>query len=316
LSLDTVLTIGKFDGVHAGHAQLLREVIEQAHERGLAPAVLTFDRHPACIVAPDKAPRPLMTVEERCEKIRALGVERIFVLPFTQDIASLTPEQFVERYIRDEMQAKVVFVGHDFRFGHKQAGTPEVLRELGARYGFEVRFVEAVRRRGLLVSTSEIRHRMEAGDVSKAARLLERPYGISGPVVAGQGIGRKQTVPTLNLDPSNEVLPRDGVYITRTFELDALDPEKPRRWNSITNIGLRPTFDGASRTIETFLLDTSLVKPWDTAPARIRVEFLRRVRDERKFDDAAALKQQILRDVGRAQAFFRRLARWAPRSLP
>jgi riboflavin kinase/FMN adenylyltransferase len=302
----TVLTIGKFDGVHAGHAQLLREVIELARGRGLAPAVLTFDRHPACVVAPDRAPRPLMTVDERCEKIRKLGVERIFVLPFTQDIARLTPEQFVVRYIRDEMDARVLLVGHDFRFGHKQAGTPEVLKELGTRYGFEVRFIEPVRRRGLLVSTSEIRTRVEAGNVSKAARLLEHPYGLSGPVVTGQGIGRKQTVPTLNLEPSDEVLPRDGVYITRTFDLAST-----RSWNSITNIGVRPTFDGASRTIETFLLD-----PVDTAPARIRVEFAARVRDERKFDDAAALKQQILRDVGRAQAYFRRLARWAPASLP
>ena len=209
------------------------------------------------------------------------------------------------------MHARVVLVGHDFRFGHKQAGTPEVLRKLGTRDGFEVRFVEAVRRRGVLVSTSEIRGLIEAGNVSKAARLLERPYGISGPVVTGQGIGSKQTVPTLNLEPSTEVIPRDGVYITRTFDLHALDSEKPRRWNSITNIGLRPTFGGASRTVETFLLE-----PVDAAPARIRVEFLRRVRDERKFDDASSLKQQILRDVARARAFFRRLARWAPRALP
>jgi riboflavin kinase / FMN adenylyltransferase len=305
----TALTIGKFDGVHAGHAQLCCEVIAQARECGLAPAVLTFDRHPACVVAPDRAPRPLMSVEERCERIRLLGVERIFVLPFTQEISRLTPEQFVARYVREEMQAQVVLVGHDFRFGHKQAGNPEVLAELGTRYGFEVRLVEAVRRRGVLVSTSEIRGRIEVGDVSKAARLLERPYGISGGVVAGQGIGSKQTVPTLNLDPAayrEQVLPRDGVYITRTF-----DTESGRLWHSITNVGVRPTFGAAERTIETFLLG-----PMEGAPTRIRVEFLRRVRDERKFEDAAALKQQILRDVSRAQAFFRRLARWVPRTLP
>jgi riboflavin kinase / FMN adenylyltransferase len=309
LKRGSVLTIGKFDGVHAGHAELLREVIKQARERGLEPAVLTFDRHPACVVAPDRAPRPLMSVEERCERIRLLGVERIFVLPFTQEISRLTPEQFVEQYVHEELQARVVLVGRDFRFGHRQAGNPQVLAELGTRYGFEVRLVEAVRRRGVLVSTSEIRGRVEAGDVSKAARLLERPYGISGSVVAGQGIGSKQTVPTLNLDPSayrEHVLPRDGVYITRTF-----DVESGRVWHSITNVGVRPTFGGEGRTIETFLLG-----PMEQAPARIRVEFLRRVREERKFEDAAALKEQIVRDVGRAHAYFRRLARWVPRSLP
>jgi riboflavin kinase/FMN adenylyltransferase len=305
----SVLTIGKFDGMHAGHAHLLREVIAQARERNLSPAVLTFDRHPACIVAPDRAPRPLMTVEERCRIMRELGAEQIFVLPFTLEISRLTPEQFVARYVQQEMQARLVLVGHNFRFGHRQAGNPEVLAELGKLCGFDVRLVDAVQRRGVLVSTSEIRGRIEAGDVSKAARLLERPYVISGAVVTGQGIGSKQTVPTLNLDPAayrEQVLPRDGVYITRTTDLDGA-----RRWNSITNVGLRPTFGGEERTIETFLLD-----PVDSPPARIQVEFLRRVRDERKFEDAAALKQQILRDVARAQTYFRRLARWVRRPLP
>jgi riboflavin kinase / FMN adenylyltransferase len=157
----------------------------------------------------------------------------------------------------------------------------------------------------VIVSTSEVREHVERGDVAKAARLLERPYGVSGQVVTGQGIGAKQTVPTLNLDTAAEVLPADGVYITRTYDLDS-----PRRWNSITNIGMRPTFGGAERTIETFLLQSL-----DHPPVRIRVDFLRRVREERKFDDAAALKQQILRDVARAQAYFRRLARWVAREL-
>lgn len=303
----SVLTIGKFDGVHAGHAQLLRDVIAIARERHLDPAVLTFDRHPACIVAPDRAPRPLTSVEERCARIRELGVERIFVLPFTLEISRLTPEQFVARYVSEEMQARVVLVGHDFRFGHRQSGNPEVLAELGVGYGFEVRLVEAVTRRGLLVSTSEIRGRIESGDVSKAARLLEHPYGISGRVVSGHGIGAKQTVPTLNLDTTAEVLPQDGVYITRTRDLD-----DGRRWNSITNIGVRPTFGSAGeRSIETFLLD-----PLEAAPASIRIDFLRRLREERKFDDPAALKQQILRDAARAQSYFRRLARWVRRELP
>jgi len=298
---ETVLTIGKFDGVHSGHAFLLAQVVSIAAEHGLRPAAMTFDPHPVCVIAPGRAPRPLLSLEERCAKIRALGIEEVFVLPFTQELSKLSPEDFVSRYVRERMRARVVIVGRNFRFGYQQAGDPAVLAALGERHGFETRLVEAVKLRGLIVSTSEIRRRIEAGEVSLAGRLLGRPYSIQGEVVAGQGIGSRQTVPTLNLHTAAEVLPRDGVYITRTHDLEA-----QRSWNSITNIGLRPTFDGTARTIETFLLE-----PLDgESPQRIRLEILRRVRDERKFETPEALKAQILRDVERARAYFRRVARW------
>ena len=304
---DSVLTIGKFDGVHAGHAYLLAQVASLAAERGLEPAVMTFDPHPVCVIAPGHAPRPLISLEERCAKIRELGIERIFILPFTLEISRLSPEEFVARYVRDQMRARVVMVGRDFRFGYKQAGDPGVLAALGERYDFETRLVEAVKLRGLIVSASEIRRRIEAGEVSLAGRLLGRPYSIAGEVVPGQGIGSRQTVPTLNLHTSAEVLPRDGVYITRTHDLDG-----GSAWNSITNIGMRPTFDGHTRTIETFLLDPLK----GDGPRRIRVEFLRRVREERKFETPEALKAQILRDVARANGYFRRVARWVRPALP
>lgn len=302
----SVLTIGKFDGVHAGHAYLLSQVVAVAKDKGLQPAAMTFDPHPACVVAPDRAPRPLMALEERCERIRELGIEQVFVLKFTPEVAKLTPEEFVAKYVRDELHARVVMVGANFRFGNKQAGDPAVLAELGRRYGFETRLVDAVKLRGLIVSTSEIRRRIGEGEVSLAGRLLGRPYGIEGVIVSGHGVGSKQTVPTLNLQTSAEVLPRDGVYITRTLDLDS-----SRSRNSITNIGVRPTFDGDARTIETFLLDPLT----GASPARIRLEFLRRVREERKFETPEALKAQILRDVGRAKAYFRRVAKWVPREL-
>jgi riboflavin kinase/FMN adenylyltransferase len=304
---DSVLTIGKFDGVHAGHAHLLAQVASLAAERGLEPAVMTFDPHPVCVIAPGHAPRPLISLEERCAKIRERGIERIFILPFTLEISRLSPEEFVSRYVRDQMRARVVIVGRNFRFGYKQAGDPGVLAALGDQYGFETRLLEALKLRGLIVSASEIRNRIEAGEVSLAGRLLGRPYAIEGEVVAGQGIGSRQTVPTLNLHTSAEVLPRDGVYITRTHDLDG-----GAAWNSITNIGMRPTFDGHARTIETFLLD-----PFDGAtPRRIRVEMLRRVREERKFENPEVLKAQIMRDVARANAYFRRVARWVRIALP
>jgi riboflavin kinase/FMN adenylyltransferase len=238
------------------------------------------------------------------------GIEYVLVLPFTREVAHWTPEQFVERVLVKALRARAVIVGDNFRFGHGQAGDVKVLAQLGERFGFETRVVTPVKSRGRAVSSSEIRRAVEAGKVDLAARLLGRPYGTAGEVVPGHGIGSKQTVPTLNLNTHAQVLPSTGVYITRTF-----DAESARSWNSITNVGYRPTFAGASGgqelTIETFLLDR-LDPP---TPQRIRVEYLRRVREERKFETPEALKAQILRDVGRAQAFFRRVTKWVRRPL-
>ena len=299
------VTIGNFDGVHIGHQRLLHEVIHAAEEKGVQPAVLTFDPHPASIVAPQRASRLLTTHAERCGLMAREGIEYVLVLPFTKEMSRWTPEQFVERVLAKALRAKVVVVGENFLFGHDQAGNTQVLAELGRRFGFETRVVPPVKLRGRVVSSSTIRRAIEAGNVSLAGRFLARPYSIEGDVVAGHGIGSKQTVPTLNLRTSAQVLPLNGVYITRTTDLDL----ENRRWNSITNVGTRPTFDGHELTIETFLLDP-LSPP---TPSRIRLEFLERVREERKFEDPAALKAQILRDVGKAQRFFRRAGKWVSR---
>jgi riboflavin kinase / FMN adenylyltransferase len=301
------VTIGNFDGVHIGHQQLLHEVLRAAEETGVRPAVLTFDPHPASIVAPQRAARLLTTHAERCALMARAGIEYVLVLPFTKEMSRWTPEQFVERVLVKSLRAKVVVVGGNFLFGHDQAGNTRVLTALGDRFGFETRIVAPVRRRGRLVSSSEIRRAIEAGNVSLAGRFLARPYALAGEVVAGHGIGSTQTVPTLNLRTPAQVWPQGGVYITRTTDLD----EPQRRWNSITNIGHRPTFGGQDLSIETFLLDR--FEP--PTPARIRVEFLRRVREERTFESAETLKAQILRDVGRAAAFFRRLQKWSPAAL-
>jgi riboflavin kinase/FMN adenylyltransferase len=296
--LNSVVTIGNFDGVHAGHRQLLRRVMELAQEHNLRPAVLTFDPHPTRVVAPERAPRLLTTVEERVALIREQGVQEVVVLPFTAEIARLSPEEFVERIVAGELHARIVMVGDNFRFGHKQSGNINTLSELGSRFGYETHVVDAVCRRGRVVSSSEIRRLIEEGNVAMACRLLERPYSLAGDVVSGHGIGSKQTVPTLNLSTPAEVIPANGVYITRTRDVETGD-----RWNSITNVGNRPTFGGDGLSIETFLLSS-----FDgLTPGRISVEFLRRVRKERKFESAEALKQQILHDVSRAQTFFRRL---------
>lgn len=293
----SALTIGNFDGVHCGHRHLFEEVSAAARERGLRATVLTFDPHPACVVAPDRAPRLLTSPQERVPLMEDCGIEQVLILPFTREVARMSPEEFVHRIVVEALGAKLVLVGDNFRFGHKQAGDTQLLAELGAKEGFETRVAGAVRYRGRVVSSSEVRRLVEEGNVSLAWRLLGRPYSIAGEVVHGHGIGARQTVPTLNLSTAAQVLPLTGVYITRTSD--------GSRWNSITNVGHRPTFGGDPElSIETFLLDSFE----GDAPKHIRVEFLKRVRDERKFENAEALKAQIMRDVAKARQFFRRMA--------
>jgi riboflavin kinase / FMN adenylyltransferase len=289
------VAIGVFDGVHIGHRALLQRTLETAREMGLRSAVLTFHPHPACVVAPDRAPRLLYSIEERRELLMAQGVDEVHVLPFDKALVAMTAEEFAEGTLRGQLQARAVLVGENFRFGYQRKGDWETL----ARMGFEARPLPAVTYRGLVVSSSEIRKRIQSADVSLAGRLLGRPYGISGEIVRGHGIGSKQTVPTLNLKTAAEVIPASGVYITHTTDLAT-----GIGWNSITNIGTRPTFENAGGlSIETFLLDT-LAGP---APERIRLDFLRHVRGERKFEGPEALKAQILRDVAVAKTYFRRL---------
>lgn len=302
----SALTIGNFDGVHFGHRRILRRVVEIAKEHGWRPSVLTFDPHPTRVVAPARTPLLLNSPAQRAALMREEGIEQVLILPFTPELAQLTPEEFAQRLLVDTLGARAVLVGDNFRFGHRQAGTVAVLTELGARLGFATEIVPAVRLRGRMVSSSGVRELIRAGDVALADRFLTHPYAIEGNVVSGRGVGSKQTVPTLNLQTAAEVIPASGVYITRTY-----DSASARRWNSITNIGYRPTFGASDElSIETFLLDPLA----GATPERIHLEFLRRVRAERKFDSPEALREQILRDVRVAQTYFRRLAAWTGRA--
>jgi len=300
------LTIGNFDGVHFGHRRILRRLKAIADERGWKASVLTFDPHPTRVVAPQFTP-PLMTSpERRAQLMQQEGIEQVLILPFTRELASLEPADFVRQLLVDRLGARAVLVGDNFHFGHRQAGNVQVLAGLGRELGFETDVVSTVACRGRIVSSSGIRELLRAGRVSLAARLLERPYALEGEVVSGRGVGSKQTVPTLNLATAAEVIPATGVYVTRTRDLDTA-----REWNSITNIGYRPTFGSSSElSIETFLLD-----PIEGAnPRRIRVEFRWRVRDERQFPTPEALREQILKDVHTAQSYFRRAKAWIGRA--
>jgi len=296
------LTIGNFDGVHFGHRRILRRLKTIADEHSWPPSVLTFHPHPTRVVAPERTPPLLTSPEGRVPLMRQEGIEQVLILPFTRELASLEPEDFVRQLLVERLCARAVLVGDNFRFGHRHAGNARMLEELGARLGFETEVVAAVKCRGRLVSSSGIRQLLVAGNVSLAARLLQRPYALEGDVAAGQGIGSRQTVPTLNLATAAEVIPARGVYVTRTCDLDTA-----RQWTSVTNIGYRPTFGASDRlTIETFLMD-----PLEgETPRRIRVEFLWRIRDERKFPTPEALRTQILKDVRTARNYFRRAKAW------
>jgi riboflavin kinase/FMN adenylyltransferase len=293
----SAIAIGNFDGVHAGHRLLLRRTAELAREKGWRASVLTFHPHPTKIVAPERAPKLLNTTEQRWEFMEAEGIEQVFVLPFDVEFSKLIPQEFARKVLVDGVGAAAVLVGHNFRFGAKHEGDVPLLTRLGNELGFCVEVVPSVYVRGRMASSTEIRNLLQAGDVSRACRLLGRPYWIEGGIVSGHGIGSKHTVPTLNLHTTADVIPADGVYVTRTT-----DVENSRTWNSITNIGMRPTFDGDERSIETFLLTAFDGK----TPERIRLEFLKRVREEKKFESPEALKAQILRDVKFANTYFRR----------
>jgi riboflavin kinase/FMN adenylyltransferase len=294
----SALTIGNFDGVHTGHRRILRRLVALAGQRGWKPSVLTFDPHPTRVVAPERTPPLLTSPLRRAELMREEGVEQALILPFVPEVARLSPEDFVREIVVGRLGARAALVGANFRFGHRHAGDFRALEELGRRFGCETEIVDAVSCRGRIVSSSAIRELLGVGRVSLAARFLERPYALEGEVTGGRGVGSKQTVPTLNLATDAGVIPARGVYVTRTHDLD-----DGREWNSITNIGYRPTFgESGERTIETFLLD-----PLDgEAPRRIRVAFLHRLRDERKFDNPDALKAQILGDARVARNYFRR----------
>lgn len=295
------LAIGNFDGVHVGHQSLIASAVQFGREHNVVPAALTFDPHPATVVAPARAPKQLCTLEERVHLLHHYGAEHVLVLPFTYELSLLSPEAFVSDVLCGALDMRGLFVGENFRFGHKQAGTIETIRALGQQHGFAFNFLQPVVRRGEVVSSSAIRRHVVAGRVARAGRLLGRCYSLCGPVVPGQGIGSKQTVPTLNLRPEpGIVLPR-GVFVTET--LDTVAPS--RRWESITNVGNRPTFGGEEVTIETYLLS-----PFEgETPTSIEVRFHHFVREERAFGSADELKAQIFKDVGRAKTYWRRLQR-------
>jgi riboflavin kinase/FMN adenylyltransferase len=303
----SVLAIGNFDGIHLGHQAILRSAVARAQAIGAVSTALTFDPSPRKVLRPDSAPLRLSTNAQRMDWFNALGLEAAVILPFTLELARLSPEEFVQQILVRDLHIKTVLVGEDFHFGHKQAGNVKLLKELGAKNDFEVVIIPPVQYRGEIVSSTIIRREVAEGDVSHAGRLLGRPFALTGEVVSGTGTGRKFTFPTLNLAAEQELLPARGVYITRTF----FEGETCSR-RSVTNIGVRPTFNGSALSVETHLLDSQGI----TTPNRIEVRFWKRLREEKKFTGPEELRAQIARDIATANKFFSRLRRFRSVRLP
>lgn len=292
----TVLTIGNFDGVHLGHQKIVEGVVGRARREGQIATALTFWPHPLSVVRPEIVPSLIETLPQRLAHLQSLGLDAVFVLPFDHSVASLAPQDFVRRILVDTLHTSTICVGENFRFGHRQSGNVATLRELGRSLAFEVECVPPVIRRGVIVSSSAIRTAVSNGHVTQAARLLRRPFSLTGEIRPGTGTGRRLVFPTLNLSTKQELLPARGVYATETLVHKSV-------YRSATNVGVRPTFDGTKLAIESHLFDFSE----EITSGSMEVRFWHRLRDERKFSGPDALRDQIQQDLAQAKSFFARL---------
>ncbi|MFP5226486.1 MAG: riboflavin biosynthesis protein RibF [Acidobacteriota bacterium] len=298
----TVAAIGNFDGVHRGHREILGRVQERAHAMGALAVVVTFDPHPLALLRPERAPKLITPIPERLRFLAETGIDATLVLPFTRDLSLQSPRAFAEGVLCGALRVVEVHEGDTFRFGHDAAAGIAELRELGTELRFNVVSHGAIRVRGITVSSSEVRRRIVAGQLGVARALLGRPFSILSSTANGRGVGTKLATPTINLAPYNELLPPDGVYVTRVRIGDR--PDAPF-FNAVTNAGSRPTFEGAGYAVESHLLDgPPPVAVSEATP--IEVCFLMRLREERRFPSPEALRAQIQADVARAQKYFRR----------
>ncbi len=286
------VTVGNFDGVHRGHLLLVAAVVRAARAAGGTAVVLTFDPHPGRVLDPERAPRALMTLDQKAEALARLGVDRLAVLPFTRELSRDSPEQFARRVLAQALGAREVVVGTNFRFGHDRAGDLAELVRLGAELGFRVTGLEPVWQGGSAISSSRIREALGRGEVEAARALLGRPYAVEGVVVHGEGRGKTLGIPTANLRVLNETLPRPGVY-AGWARRGAGEGGLP----AVINLGRRPTFGGGDTTLEVHLLDFG----GDLYGSRLQVEFVGRLREERRFEGPEALLAQVRGDVAEAR---------------
>ena len=291
----TVATIGNFDGVHRGHQLVINKVIRRARDLKARSLAITFDPHPVRLLRPDVSLPHITPLPEKLELLASTGIEATLVLPFTHELSHMTAREFATVILRDKLGVIELHEGENFRFGHQAEGSIDTLTNLGQELGFHVSAYAPCVIRGAAVSSSRIRQLISAGDVRHARALLGRPFAILSSPAPGRGYGTRYTVPTINLAPYTELIPAIGVYITTlTVAGETFD--------AVTNVGNRPTFGADSFTIESHLLN---FHPLDLTPdTPVTLGFLQRLRDEIRWPSPEALREQIGRDVRRAQRYF------------
>ncbi len=281
------LAIGFFDGVHLGHQQILRQTIADARQHSGLPLVLTFDKHPNVVVAPDKAPPLIYSLPQKLRTIHSLGADNILLISFDRKFSEQTGEQFISGLARGLGKIHSVCVGANFVFGHKRSGNVGLLKKLGAELNFQVHGLSAVSLDGQAVSSTRIRKAIAGGNLDAAGQMLGRPYALSGKVVVGDQLGRKLGFPTANLDVAGLVLPPNGVYA-------AITKRNGKLYRTALNIGVRPTVAaGEQRRVEAHLLNFE----GDLYGAELEIEIGEKLRDEMKFSAPEELRAQIARDV-------------------
>jgi riboflavin kinase/FMN adenylyltransferase len=287
----TVVTVGNFDGVHLGHQAILARVCQRARELDCQPLALTFDPHPVRVFNPTSHLPLLTTAAQKVDLLQNAGLAAVVVLPFTREFAAIPAREFVRDYFLTRLKAREVVVGHDYCFGYKREGNIDLLKEMGQVLGFTVQVVWAVEVQDAVVSSSLIRAMLRLGKVTEARRLLGRPYGVTGKVVAGKGRGAKVLgVPTANLVSENELLPASGIYAVWVSR-------EGQRLPGVANIGTCPTFDNQELSLEAHLLDFN----GDLYGERLQVEFTARLREERRFPSIGDLAAQIRADMAEAR---------------
>ncbi len=293
-----VATIGNFDGMHVGHQAIIRGVIERARDAGKPSAVITFHPHPLTIVAPDRVPKQILTIAQKEELMRDIGVDALLIVPFTHEFSCWTADRFIEEFLVRALQVTEVRIGRDFCFGAGREGNLEKLTAAGQRFGFAVHGVEDVKIRGVRVSSSLVRDAIAKGGMRMVTTALGRTYFIDGRVATGRRLGRKIGFPTVNVDPQNELYPGSGVYVT-TSRFESFD----RSFESVTNIGVRPTlYENYAVTIESHIFDFDSNVYGDT----VRLYFHELLRREQQFRSALELTNQIRMDIERSRRYFLR----------
>lgn len=287
------VALGNFDGVHVGHRQLIGSAVEKAREKGLASAVFTFSNHPKSLIPGAKPVKNIVYQEEKEALIEALGVDYYFNFAFTKEIMTMPPETFVKTFLADKMNAKEIFCGFNYHFGYKGEGDTKLLRILGAKYGFHVNEVKAVSIDGDVVSSTLIRNMIMAGEMEECAKYLGRNYDIGGEVVVGNRLGRTIGFPTSNIMiDESMVTPPNGVYITYCIYNGVKYP-------SITNVGIKPTIGSFKKNMETHIFNFDK----ELYGKQIKVEFIKKTRDEVKFRNIEELSAQIAKDCNEAKAY-------------